>query len=218
MKSRPGKGGIQPFVAGGIAVADTKISLEQAKEPSVSKEMVDAIKALPLIPARNGSVDTLPQIKKRSKSRSRSRGRGRSAPHVEKLGLATQVKVGPDLVTVDHRVVSQGSKEIVVPRPPTTVGLSQPKHSQLRMDHASETRPVIHKSGVIARACLAIAGAGSSTKNQLINVAAKKKARQMQGPVQAFVKAAAKGLSIMHADGSSSKSTQGISQGKASNL
>lgn len=152
MKKSPGKEVIKPFVAGGTVVADSKVSLAQAQEPAISKKLVDAIKALPLIPAWNGSVVILPQVKQRTRSRSRSRGSGCSSPQVDNLTNGNPPSVGSDLVTVDHRVDYDGPKDMVVPRPPANAHLAQSEVSQLRRLQAGETIPVSQNSEVFAKA------------------------------------------------------------------
>lgn len=83
LKKAFGKGGADPFVAGGEAVADTKVSLAPRKVEEISAAMVAAVKRLPQIPVSTELVSVkVAPVTTRSRSRSRDKGRGRSAPRV----------------------------------------------------------------------------------------------------------------------------------------
>lgn len=196
-------------------MADSKVSLAPAKELTIPKKLIDEIKALPAIPTRNGSAALAPQISKRTRSRSRSRGRGRSAPHVDNLINGLPPSTDSELISVDHRAVSDGSKDIVVPRHPAMAHPVISKAAQPSLNQAHEFIPVAQSSEVIARAGRALVGAGSSTKKQLFNVTVKKKTKNVQNPAQVCLKTSAKGLSTLPSTVSTSKSTQGQSRGKS---
>lgn len=119
-KKGPGNPKVAPFVPGGVAVKSTKISLALVAEPSISHAMVEAVKLLPIVPLKIASPTTIHPVKRRSRSRSCSKGRRRSAPHSD--DRFTLINSGERVVsvTVDHRALEAGSKDVVVPRPPNS--------------------------------------------------------------------------------------------------
>lgn len=81
MRKPLGKAASKPFVAAGVAIKETKISLASVEENMISAEMVAAITSLPQVPSRGTMPSTGSQRPIRSsRSRSRSRARGKSVP------------------------------------------------------------------------------------------------------------------------------------------
>ncbi|CAE5959305.1 unnamed protein product [Arabidopsis arenosa] len=215
MKKSFGKGGPKPFVARGTAVAVSKHSLAPIKEPKISKAMVDAVKALPSIPSLQGPSSTIHKVKRRTRSRSRSSGRGRSAPHVENQ-VVSKVEgscvVEPD-ITVDHRVISDGTKDVVIPSLQPRVGQSRSEAPKSEEFPAAASSFVVKSSETIARSGFTLVGAGSHTKQKLFNGAANQISRQLQIPYQNAGKVTGTRFSKNSKVMSSSSPTQGLPLG-----
>ncbi|KAG7558973.1 Endonuclease/exonuclease/phosphatase superfamily [Arabidopsis thaliana x Arabidopsis arenosa] len=159
--------------------------------------MVEAVKALPLIPSLLGQSSTIHKVKKRIRSRSRSSGRGRSAPHVENI-VVSQVdgsSVVRKDVTVDHRVIPAGTKDVVIPSLPFRRGQTRSEAPKSEEFSAADSSIVVKSSETIARSGFTLVGAGSHTKQKLFNVAANQKSRQLQIPYQHAGKVPGKGSS-----------------------
>lgn len=207
MKKQPKKPPAQPFAAAGIASIDSKIPLAAVKGPTISADMRAAIRALPQAPVIKGSDASTHQVKQRVRVRSRSRGRGRSAPHVEDPVQVGSVVVEPLVLKVDHRVVTDGVKEVVVPRSHSTHVSSISKE-----DHSASG---LKKVGSSVKSGSSSLGAGSLFKKTVF-AEPKKKGRQKFVPVQELVNVASV-PPILISKGSSVP-TQGVSLGSGSIL
>lgn len=207
MKKHPKKPPAQPFAAAGIASIDSKIPLAAVKGPSISEDMRAAIRALPQAPVIKGSDASTHQVKQRVRVRSRSRGRGRSAPHVEEPVQVGSVVVEPLVLKVDHRVVTDGVKEVVVPRSHSTHASSISKK-----DHSANG---LKKVGSSVKSGSSSLGAGSLFKKTVF-AEPKKKGRQKFVPVQELVNVAS--VPPILISKASSVPTQGVSLGSGSIL
>ncbi|CAL9233341.1 unnamed protein product, partial [Arabidopsis halleri] len=199
------KGNAKLFVAAGVAVKDTKISLAPVVKNKVSAQLVAAIKSLPQIPVRIGVSSAGFQSSTRaSRSRSRSRGRGRSAPRVVCLNLDNVVV--PEYAQVKGVAQEENS-------------LSSVKKVSAKVDKGSHSGLVIRESEdpnlpdedgfvkVRSKGRKNLAPSNSHTVRYVAKVVANRKAGQGH-PSYSSSSAAGKRKSEPFVD-SSSKTTQG---------
>lgn len=207
---------VEPFVPGGVAVKDTKISLAPVEKKSslqlaalkdtkislapverkISVEMVAAVRNLPLVPEKFSSFPVVLPLGSSLRTRSRSRGRGRSVPRSEvRLGADNSVICG-DSLTVDHRVLGGGSKEVVCPRSTFTEF-----QLNLKVPHKGQSKGHEKVAG-------GLVGVGSLSKQNLFSAAVRKQAMRKQNPLKGYSKKADKKGSDFIALGASSSATQ----------
>lgn len=183
MKKAFGSGGDKPFVAGGVASTDTKISLAPEVMTKISPEMVAAVKALPQIPSNCEASPVKTRLpKRRSRSKSRHNGRGSSAPPIkihdkvvvvktDSRSEVLQVKVSGDgsIGSSEKQDSANGVKGRIISLKPPIIGHGKPqsKHDEDGfVTVKSKRKPTL-------------ANVGSQSMKTLIKLAASKRARQL---------------------------------------
>lgn len=190
---------VQPFKPGGVAIKDTSVSLATTSKSRVSAVMIEEVKKLPMIQSNNNTSSRNLASSLRARSRSRSRGRGTSEPPVKNLGSATNSE-STDSVVVDHRVVGQGYKEVIIPKPP-------PQEFKLELKIPAKGKKAT-AAKVVGTTLGGIAGAGSFGKQNLFSAVVRKHAMRKQQPLAGFSRKADRKNSDFVILGSSSSVTQ----------